>query len=224
MSKTTQKAKPQKNKRALSVADVLNYNPEIIPFEGKWRDAVGLPELKGAWIIDGESGEGKTSFAMQLGKYFCQIGRRTAYDSIEEGVSKSIQDAYIRTGMSDVSGKFLLLDKEPIGELKERLKKRRSPDVIIIDSVQYTGLTTKEYKELVDDFPNKLFIFISHADGLKPKGALAQAIYYDAFVCIRVKGFIAFVKKSRYGGAGKITISEHKAHEYWAMAQKKDND
>ena len=224
MGKATETDRKKKNKRALSVADVLNYNPEIIPFQGKWRDAIGLPELKGAWIIDGESGEGKTSFAMQLGKYFCQIGKRTAYDSIEEGVSKSIQDAYIRTGMSDVSGKFLLLDKEPIDELRERLKKRRSPEVIIIDSVQYTGLKTKEYKELIDSFTNKLFIFISHADGLKPKGVLAQAIYYDAFVCIRVKGFIAYVKKSRYGGAGEITISEHKAQEYWALTQKKDND
>lgn len=224
MSKATPKDKTKKNKRALSVADVLSYNPEIIPFEGKWRQAIGLPELKGAWIVSGDSGEGKTSFAMQLGKYFCQIDKRVAYDSIEEGVSKSIQDAYIRTGMSDVSGKFLLLDKEPIAELKERLNKRRSPDVIFIDSVQYTGLTTREYKELVDDYPNKLFIFISHADGMKPKGALAQAIYYDAFVCIRVKDFIALITKSRYGGKGEITISEQLARERLEMAVKKEKE
>lgn len=217
-------ATPKKNKRALSVADVLNYNPEVIPFEGKWRNAIGLPELKGAWIISGDSGHGKTSFAMQLGKYFCQLSKRVAYDSLEEGISKSIKEVYVRTCMSDVSGKFLLLDKEPIAELKNRLIKRRSPDVIFIDSVQYTGLKTKEYKELVDSFPNKLFIFISHADGLKPKGALAQAIYYDAFVCIRVQGFIAFIIKSRYGGAGEITISEQKSTEYREMEQKKNNE
>lgn len=205
----------------MSVADVLNYRPEIIPFEGKWREAIGLPELKGSWIISGDSGEGKTSFAMQLGKYFSSISSagalRTAYNSIEEGMSGSIQEAYIRTGMGEVSGRFLLLDKEPIAELKERLRKRRSPDVIIIDSVQYTGLTARGYKDLVDEFENKLFIFISHADGNKPKGALAQAIYYDAFVCIRVKGFKAFVTKSRYGGSGEIVISEQKAREYWEL-------
>lgn len=215
MSKAT-----KKNKRALSVADVLNYNPEVLPFTGEWREAIGLPELKGSWIIYGESGSGKTSFTLKLGKYFAQIGKRVAYDTIEEGVSKSIRDAYIRTSMSDVAGKFILINKEPVNELKERLKKRRSPDVIIIDSVQYTGLTTKEYKELIDSFPNKLFIFVSHADGLKPKGALAQAIYYDAFVCMLVKGFKALVKKSRYGGVGEITISERLAQEYWGIAQK----
>jgi hypothetical protein len=83
--------------------------------------------------------------------------------------------------------------------------------------VQYTGITPKEYKELIDEFSNKLFIFISHADGLKPKGALAQSIYYDAFVCIRVEGFKAFVQKSRYGGNGEIVISEQKAREYWEL-------
>ncbi|MBF0576628.1 ATP-binding protein [Dysgonomonas sp. GY617] len=209
---------PKKPKRALSVADVLNYEPNTIPFEGKWGEAIGEPELKGSWIIYGESGEGKTSFAMQLGRYLCSINEklwyRTAYNSIEEGLSDSIKKAYIRTGMANVSGRFLLLDKEPIADLKERLRKRRSPDIIFIDSVQYTGLTKKEYKELIDEFSNKLFIFISHADGQKPKGALAQDIYYDAFVCICVKGFIASVTKSRYGGSGEIVVSEKKAKEY----------
>lgn len=208
---------PKKNKRALSVSDVLKYKPNTIPFDGIWEEAIGLPELKGAWIISGDSGHGKTSFAMMLGKYLSSIGLRCAYDSIEEGLSGSIQEAYIRTGMVEVSGKFTLLDKEPIPELKERIKRRRSPDVIFADSVQYTGMTTKEYKELVDEFPNKLFIFISHADGNKPKGALAQSIYYDAFVCIQVKGFKALVTKSRYGGSGEIVISEERAQEYWEL-------
>lgn len=218
------KATPQKNKRALSVSDMLNYSPEVLPFSGEWREAIGLPEQKGAWIVFGDSGHGKTSFALQLGKYFAQIGKRVAYDSIEEGVSLSMREAYIRTGMADVAGMFILLDKEPIAELRIRLRKRRAPDVIIVDSVQYTGLSTKEYKELVDDFPDKLFIFISHADGLKPKGALAQAIYYDAFVCMMVKGFKALVRKSRYGGNGEITISERLALEYWSVAGSNDNE
>lgn len=213
MSKATNK----KIKRALSVADVLNYAPELLPFTGQWKDAIGLPELKGSWIIFGESGSGKTSFSMQLGKYLCTLDKRTAYNSIEEGVSESIKKAYIRTSMSDVSGKFLLLDKEPVSELRERLEKRRSPDVIFIDSAQYTGLSKMEYKAFVDDFPNKLFIWISHAKGLMPKGALAEDIYYDANVCIMVKGFKAMVVKSRYGGNGEIVVSEQKMREYWKL-------
>ncbi|HML64673.1 MAG TPA: ATP-binding protein [Dysgonomonas sp.] len=213
----------RKPKKALSVADVLSYKPKTIPFEGKWRDAIGLPELKGSWLIYGDSGMGKTSFAMQLGRYLCSINEslwfRTAYDSIEEGLSSSIQEAYKRTGMANVARRFLLLDKESIEDLQIRLKERRSPDVIFIDSVQYAELTRKTYKELVDMFGAKLFIFISHADGDKPKGALAQSIYYDANVCIYVHGFVANVTKSRYGGSGEIVVSESKRQEFWSIKQ-----
>lgn len=223
MSNPKEQAKPRKPKKALSVADVLSYNPKTIPFEGKWLEAIGEPELKGSWIIFGGSGMGKTSFAMQLGRYLCSINDnlwyRTAYNSLEEGISKSIQSAYKRTGMANVSKRFLLLDKEPIEDLETRLKDRRSPDIIFIDSVQYSGLTRKTYKELVDTFSNKLFIFLSHADGDNPKGALANDIYYDANVCIMVKGFIATVTKSRYGGNGEITVSESKAKEFWSIKQ-----
>lgn len=227
MNEANDNKKATKLKRALSVSDVLSYRPQTVPITDKWKDAIGLPELKGSWIIYGGSGEGKTSLCMQFGKHLSQIVKhktkkneiyyRTAYDSIEEGLSATIQDAYIRTGMSDVAGWFDLLDKESIDELRIRLKMKRSPDVLFIDSVQYTGLTPMQYKAFVNDFPDKLFIWLSHADGLNPKGALAQAIYYDANVCMLVKGFKAFVKKSRYGGSGEIVISETKAREYYEI-------
>lgn len=212
-----------KIKRALSVSDVLAYEPEIIPFDGEWARAVGRPELAGAWLVYGASGQGKTTFALQLGKYLCTLGLRVAYDSIEEGLSASVQEAFRRTGMADVSRSFVLLDREPALQLPARLRRRRSPDVVLVDSAQYSGLSTAQYKALVDDFPRKLFIFISHSDGGRPKGALAQAIYYDAFVCIRVKGFKALIEKSRYGGSGEITINERMAREYWSVAESGDN-
>lgn len=214
-----------KPKKALSVADVLSYNPTTIPFEGKWLDAIGEPEIKGSWLIYGDSGMGKTSFAMQLGRYLCSVNDklwfRTAYNTIEEGLSKSIQDVYKRTGMANVARRFLLLDKEPIEQLKIRLKARKSPDIIFIDSVQYAELTRKTYKELVDMFGSKLFIFISHVDKqYEPRGALAQSIYYDANVCIRIEGFLATVTKSRYGRQGEIIISEKKYKEHWGEQSK----
>ena len=78
--------------RAASLDQVLRTRFKVLPFEGEWKDAIGCPELTGSWIIWGNSGNGKTRFALQLCKYLCQFGR-VAYDSLEEGVSVSLVKA-----------------------------------------------------------------------------------------------------------------------------------
>ena len=151
---------------------------------------------------------------MQLCKYLTKFGR-VAYNSLEEGASESVKQALIRFNMKEVSRRMILLDKEPIVELTERLKRRKSPDVIVIDSLQYSGMNYKQYKDLRDQFNNKLFIFISHADGKKPAGRVAASVKYDAFVKIRVEGHKAF-SISRYGGGVPYTIWSEGADQYWS--------
>lgn len=201
-------------KRALSVSDIRKFKANTINFEGKWLESIGCPELTGTWIVWGNSANGKTRFALQLAKYLAQHCR-VAYNTLEEGLSKSIQDAIIDVGMDDVSRNFILLDKEPVSELYIRLRKKKSPDVVIIDSLQYTGLNYTEYKKLRDEFRNKLFIFISHADGNEPKGNVAKSIKYDAFVKIRIEGYKAF-PVSRFGGGKEYVIWEKGAVEYYS--------
>jgi hypothetical protein len=115
--------------------------------------------------------------------------------------------------MREVKGNFLLLDKEPISDLRARLRRQRSPEAIVIDSIQYTGLTYSEYKKLRDEFPKKLFIFISHAEGKEPKGRVAGSVKYDAFVKIWVEGFKAY-PMSRFGGGKEFVIWDKGAHDF----------
>lgn len=70
--------------RALTVKEVLNKRRQTFPFEGKWADAFGQPERTGVWFIWGRSGNGKTSFVMQLIAELCKYDR-VAFDSMEEG-------------------------------------------------------------------------------------------------------------------------------------------
>ncbi|HBX44451.1 MAG TPA: hypothetical protein DEG28_00960 [Porphyromonadaceae bacterium] len=191
-------------KRALSVSDIQSYKPTVLDFEGEWLASFGRPELTGAWLMWGPSFSGKTRMALQLAKYLARF-ERVAYNSLEEGLSMSMQEAIISVGMAEVSRNFILLDKEPISELKERLRRRKSPRVVIIDSVQYTGLTYSDYVSLKEEFRNKLFVFISHADGREPKGNVAKSIRYDAFVKISVRGYAAEIM-SRFGGGEKFII------------------
>lgn len=202
-------------KRALTVQDIKDYKPKVLAFEDEWFESIGEPELTGAWIIWGNSVNGKTRFALQLAKYLSKFVK-VAYDSMEEGLSKSMQHAIAEIGFNDADTKknFLFLDKEPIADLIVRLKKQRSPQVVIIDSLQYTGLKYSDYVKLRDTFRNKLFIFISHADGRDPRGNVGKSMKYDAFVKIYVEGYKAF-PQSRYGGGKSYVIWEKGAKEYW---------
>jgi hypothetical protein len=195
------------NKRAVSVNELLKTKLRCFNFEGCWQDSFGLPERRGTWIIWGKSGNGKTYFALQLAKYLASLGEQVVYNSLEQGISVSMQRAYGLIDMTSVARNLLLLDKEPIEELIARLSKHKSPNIIFIDSLQYAGLTYAEYKHLRQKFRAKLFIFISHADGSNPAGRVASSIRYDVDVKIWVEGYKAF-PVSRYGGGEPYTIWE----------------
>ena len=102
--------------------------------------------------------------------------------------------------MDESEGNIILLDKEPIGDLKERLSKKGSPKVVIIDSLMcLVGFRLKHYMELIDQFPTKLFIFICHEKSGRPDPAIGESIRRLSDVKIHVEGFKAFVS-TRFAG------------------------
>ena len=207
-------------KRAVSIHRLFNTDIQSLEFTGSWLESIGRPELTGTWLVWGGSGNGKTRFALQLAKYLTTFGKKVAYDSLEEGVSLSMRNAIADCNMQEVSRRFMLLDKESIAELIARLESPRSPQVIIIDSIQYTGLNYADYKKLRDKFRSKLFILISHAEGSQPAGRVAKSIRFDAFVKIWIEGYKAF-PMSRYGGGEPYTIWEEGALSYTQPKSKK---
>lgn len=192
--------------RAVNIRQLLTMRFPRIPLEGRWRELLGQPELRGSILIWGDSAQGKTSFALQLAKELSRY-EPVLYDSLEEGISESIRTACLREGMIEAGNRVLLLDNEPIPELTERLAKPKSRNVVVIDSLQYTGMTFEAYKELLERFPKKLFVFISHADGKEPAGRIATQVKFNANIKIRVSGFTAYAI-SRYGGGAPYAISE----------------
>ncbi len=205
-------------KKALSMVDLMRKNREVYAFEGALREAFGQPEQNGIWFIWGRSGNGKTSFVLQLCKELTRYGK-VAYDSLEEGDSLTMQNALMRVGMGDVGRRFILLN-ESLKELDTRLKRRRSPDIVVVDSFQYAHIDLKQYEEFIDQHKNKLIIFVSQADGLKPWGRTAQSAMYSASLKIWVEGYRA-ISKGRYrGNLGYYTIWAEKAEEYWSAKNK----
>lgn len=189
-----------------SVADIEKKVFKTLAFEGEWKDLIGTPEVSGCWIIWGLSGNGKTRFALQLAKYMASF-QRVYYNSLEEGMKLSFRKALKDNQLQSVGKKFGF-HSENLEEMRARLKQKRSPKIIFIDSLQYLNPSKEEVRKLLDDFPDRLFIFISHAQGLQPKGEVADEIRYHSDVKIRVHQFLASpAETTRYGG--------HKPYIIW---------
>jgi len=184
-------------RRLLSNRDVTKAAFDTAPFEGDWLAAFGRPELKGTWTIFGSSGSGKTTFALMLCKYLSQFGR-VMYDSLEQGLSRSMQLAWERVGMREAGRGVVFADRVQLEELRERLSKPKSAQMVIIDSVTaMQGFRKGDYADLVRDFPRKLFVFIAHEKNHKAFPAVAEYVRCLSDVKICVEGYAARVV-SRY--------------------------
>lgn len=202
-----------KKKKAMTARQVLSMRPEVFDLQGAWHDFIGRPERHGVWFIWGNSGNGKSSFAMQLCRELAQF-ERVAYNSLEEGTSLTMQRNLLRHGMGELGSRFVVI-REDMATLMKRLRERKSYKVVVIDSFQYTQMTYKDYITLRDSFPRHLFIFISHAEGRHPAGRSARSVMYDASLKIWVEGYKAVSKGRFIGDTGEFIIWHKGADIYW---------
>jgi hypothetical protein len=155
-------------------------------------------------------------------KVFSNYGK-VLYLSLEEGHEITLRNTIERHFNEEEvkAGNVIISDHQmTYSVLIDRLKRQRSPKFVIIDSLQYWNINYDNYKELRRLFPNKSFLFISHAQGKEPLGATARSIRYDVGLKIRVEGYVGFVV-SRYGGNNPFIIWEDGAKRYWAKGYHK---
>lgn len=214
MAEDKKRDKPPKLPRAYSMKDLSNIVYQVFLFLGEWRTVFGEPEIGATWFIWGESGNGKSTACAKLASMFTQFGK-VLYLALEEKKGKSIRMKLREAGITDKSKNFQLLPRSSYQELIQRLHRKGSADIIFIDSLQYWGITYKQYQELIEIFPNKTFIFVSHAKGKSPKGSVADSIQYDAAIKIFVEGGMMQVKHRFEGGGGSMIVIPELAERYW---------
>ncbi|RME95483.1 MAG: hypothetical protein D6772_13100 [Bacteroidetes bacterium] len=188
---------------------MLTKNFDLLEFEGQWLASFGRPEKNLKVIVFGNSGNGKTDFVVQMAKYLTRFGK-VYYNSFEEGMSATLQEAFVRHNMMDVHGSLILGDKECYDTMFQRMGKRNSPKFCIVDSLDYMNFTAEQYKELVAAYGHKSFIFISWSAGRHPKTQAAKDIEYMVDIKIRVNEYKAY-PRSRFGGNQPFVIWP----EYW---------
>lgn len=202
--------------KALSPTDLLRMNIPSLELSEDWARVFGEPSKTGVWAVWGDTGSGKTAFCLELAKELSRHGK-VVYNSLEQGVSLTMQQAIRRHQMDEIpKGRFNLIS-EDIATLSVRLSRKHSPDIVIIDSVQYTGLKVREFREFKRRHPSKLIIFVSQMKSGRPDGYLAEKVVYDADLKIFLQGYRAFSRGRTFGEDPNAyyTIWEEGAARYW---------
>lgn len=170
-----------------------------------WVQAIGEISDPFTWLVFGKPKNGKTSFLLQFCKAMCLSGVKVYYNSMEEGASKTMQDAFIRLDMASIpDGLFTLGDRDTFSEMVEKLKKNRAK-VCIIDSRDYMKLTTDQWKRLTTTFPKKSFVLVCWEQSGKPLGKYAKDIEFMVSMVTHVRNFKALTN-GRFGAGLQFTI------------------
>lgn len=199
--------------RTLGVSQILSKNYKLLEIDPEWIDIVGTLPDPFSMIVIGMPKNGKTSFCMRFAKMLSKR-YKTFYSSLEEGDSKTIQDAIIRAKMDEVNGDFFLGDGYFYKELKEKLSKKRSPKIVFIDSLDYMKLTTDQWKSLIRLYPRKSWVIIcwgkySAAEFAIPDNHYARQIKYQVGSVARVQNGIVETR-GRYGMTDPLKLWDKK--------------
>lgn len=196
---------------------------DLLPFTGHWKDTMGEPEDNFSCIIYGNSGDGKTTFTVQLVKYLCTLGLTVGYVSEEEGISATMQKAFQRVNMHEVSGKITLIEQATYQDILDYFTKRGSADVLVLDSLDYLSITKQQYQELRGRLKKKIIIMLSWATGRKPLTQAARDIEYMVGIKLLVKQYIVY-PRSRFGGNQPFVVWPERARllnpEFFAKMDK----
>ncbi|NSW46226.1 MAG: ATP-binding protein [Bacteroidales bacterium] len=199
---------------AKSVKDILRRKYTHIEWSERWQEAFGNPEDFGLWFIWGNSGNGKTSFVMQLANELSQK-YQVFFNSLEEGMKSTLQQHLIN---NKVTGK-IVFDTLPIEEL---MQLHRRYKVVIIDSVQASNAHYIAWQKLRQKLGHRLLIVISQADKKQPIGRTALRLKFDADLKLYVEGFKA-ISNGRYNPGGELIIWPEGYAKYYLNKVNEEN-
>lgn len=199
--------------RAISTKTLFEKVYKTFEFDGFWLLVFGVIAKGGFWIIYGNEKNGKTLFALKLAEYLTKF-ENVLYVSAEEGTGKEFQSNAQRAKLDPSNSKIKFIEYIDLISLRNKLSKRQSPRIVILDNitVYVDELKSGKLIKLKDDFPNTTFIFLAHEDKKEPSTATAKLCKKLAKIIVRVVGLTAFVSGRCPGGI--IVADEQKAILY----------
>lgn len=205
---------PPPLKKAITAKAIKTMKRDTIQLKDASGASFGTIERNGSILIYGQAKNGKTNFTMLLAKLLTHHGS-VVYNSCEEGFGLSFANTIQHVGVEGCGNKLLFTEKESVEEMLVRLSRRRSPEFVFIDSVNFLKMNIQDYWKLIRRFPRKLFVFVAQEKNGMPKGSTADEIKYNSNIIVRVEGFKAFVEGRTTGTKDPIVIWEQGAIKYW---------
>lgn len=196
--------------KTLSIKNLYDKKHKTFPFSEDWARVMGEPERSGAWIVWGPEKNGKTRFALVLAEYLSQF-EKTLYISAEEGTGKAFVDSCAWAGINPNKKGLNFSEYEPLEEVSEYLKKRKSARIVVIDNITIYSDELKNggFRKLLKDHPEVLFIFLAHEDRGEPYTATAKLCRRLAKIIVHVQGLACTVSGRCPGG--RLIIDEEKS-------------
>jgi predicted ATP-dependent serine protease len=131
-------------------------------FKDDWLLKIGNPEKGFSGLFFGPPKSGKSVELLKMCNYFAKNFGRVLYNSCEEKFSKTVQDNL--NAFKIDAEKLFFADGLDYEELCDAVKGGRYK-LVIVDSVQYMGLTYADYKAFRAKFPKVAIVLVNQING-----------------------------------------------------------
>lgn len=179
-------------KNVISLRDLQKARFKTLQFTGNWKELMGTPEERFSVMIYGQSGQGKSTFAINFAEYLSNNFGTVLFNSAEEGISLTLQDKLKNLKSTDL---FISHHKD-FNSMKKHLK-TSTCKFVVLDSVNHMNLTPENVEELRNMDKTRGFISIHQVTKTGDfKGD--NKFLHNCDVEIVVDNYTPTTKKSRY--------------------------
>lgn len=179
-------------KNVVSLRDMQKVQFKTLQFTGDWKELMGTPEQRFSVMIYGQSGQGKSTFAIKFAEYLANNFGAVLFNSAEEGISLTLQDKLKNLKSNDL---FISHQKD-FYSMKKHLKTSNCK-FVVLDSVNHMNLTPENVEELRNMDRTRGFISIHQVTKTGDfKGD--NKFLHNCDIEIVVDNYTPTTKKSRY--------------------------
>lgn len=187
------------------VTDIENWSFDHIDLPVDWLEHLGGITSNARILVRGRAKNGKTEYVLRLSKALAQTVGKVNFNSTEQCKTSGFKKAVMRNKMQEVAGKFILCspDQKHFETWFRKLQGKNTGKVVVIDSMDYMGLTFEQFKLLNNRFPNKMIVLVCWHDN-----KVSKKIEYMMDAIVQVKDFRAYCISREDGGKHYVILDK----------------